>query len=580
MFKIRRIYDDVAPEDREGIRRAQEILKTQFPGLDRKEIADLPRKLLNPLKYRFRSILFVAEDARNQIKGFALMFHEEELRFCYLDFLSASKVTVGRGVGGALYNRVRQEALALRSVGIFMECLPDNPRLAPDPMIRRQNISRLRFYERFGCFPVINTAYETPLSPQSKLIPYLMFDDLGQETGLPRDKARLIVRTILERKYARICPVDYINMVVDSFNDDPVLLRKPQYIKQASHEALKLTVPPDKKVILVTGNPTSIHHVQERGYMEAPVNVAAIMQEIDKMDIFHKEIPTHFGENRILAVHDNKLVDYLKKVCSSLPPDTPTYPSVFPLRNRANPPRVLSVRAGYYCTDSLTPIENSSYTVAKNNVYCALTAARALLEKHRLSYALISPPGHHAERSYFGGFCYLNSAAVAAQYLSEHGKVAILDIDYHHGNGLQDIFYERSDVLTVSIHCQPRFAYPFFSGFASERGAGSGEGYNINIPLPEKITADKYRSKLKKTLKYIANFRPRFLLVSLGLDTATGDPTGTWNLEAGDFGEHGKMIGLLHLPTVVIQEGGYDTPTAAINLRHFFNGLWSGAHIA
>lgn len=578
MFRIRRIYDDVILEDKEAIRHAQDILKSQFPGLHRKEIVELPLRLRNPLKYRFRSILFVAEGSRGRIKGFALMFHEHELRFCYLDFLSASKGTTGRGVGGALYSRVREEALALKSIGIFCECLPDNPKLSPDPVIRKQNAQRLRFYERYGALPITNTAYETPLNSKDTDPPYLMFDNLGQGTELPLDATKAIVRTILERKYARICPIDYINMVIDSFKDDPVRLRKLKYIKDTTQAATKRTVPFDKRIILVASNPIVINHAQEGGYVEAPVKIESILMELDKAGIFHKIAASHFCEKRILAVHDKGLIEYLKKICSSQEPGKSIYPRVFPVRNRTRPPRALSIRAGYYCVDTFTPIERNAYPAAKGSVDCALKAAKVVLEGHRLAYALVSPPGHHAERSFFGGFCYLNSAAAAAQYLSEYGKVAVLDIDYHHGNGLQDIFYERSDVLTISIHCQPSSAYPYFSGFASETGSGDGKGFNINVPLPEKIGGEQYRQELKKVLRRVARFKPRFLIVALGLDTATGDPTGTWNLEAKDFEENGKMIGLLQMPTVVIQEGGYDTQLIGVNAGHFFNGLWNGCY--
>jgi len=578
MFRIRRIYDDVTPEDKEAIRYAQEILGDQFPGLNKHEIQALPSKLRNPLKHRFRSILFVAEDSRGHIKGFALMHHENDLQFCYLDFLSTSKTTVGRGVGGALYARIRQEALTLKTMGIFLECLPDDPKLSPDPQIRKQNISRLRFYERFGCLPIINTAYETPILPTATNSPYLMFDNLGQDTELPLGKAKIIVRTIIERKYAKLCTADYINTVVDSFKDDPVILRKPKYIKIIPKTAVSNIIPPDQRIVLVVNKQYPIHHAQEKGYFESPVKIESIRDELGKMDIF-TEIPVmHFGKTRILSIHNKDLINYLKKVGINLDMETSFYPKVFPIRNRTKPPKALSLRAGYYCIDTLTPIDNNVYSAAKGSIDCALTAAKAVSEGQRLAYALVSPPGHHAERNFFGGFCYMNSSAAAAQYLSNYGRVAILDIDYHHGNGLQDIFYERADILTTSIHCQPSQAYPYFSGFASEIGAAEGKGFNLNIPLPAKINSEQYREQLNKVLRRIARFKPRFLIVALGFDIATGDPTGTWNLEAEDFKKNGRMIGSLLLPTVVIQEGGYDTKLIGVNASYFFNGLWNGAY--
>ena len=204
---------------------------------------------------------------------------------------------------------------------------------------------------------------------------------------------------------------------------------------------------------------------------------------------------------------------------------------------------------------------------------CALTGALRLLQGYAAAYALVRPPGHHAERRSFGGFCYFNSTAVAAHYLSSFGRVAVLDVDYHHGNGTQDIFYERADVLTLSIHGHPRLTYPYFSGYGDEKGAGPGKGYNVNIPLPENIGGEVYRKALGHALKRIRRFTPRYLVVALGLDTAKGDPTGSWSLQAKDFLMNGRMIGELRLPTLVVQEGGYRTQTLGLNARSFFVGL-------
>jgi len=153
------------------------------------------------------------------------------------------------------------------------------------------------------------------------------------------------------------------------------------------------------------------------------------------------------------------------------------------------------------------------------------------------------------------------------------GPVAILDIDYHHGNGQQEIFYERGDVLTISIHGHPEFAYPYFTGFEDEKGAKAGSGFNLNIPLPEQADAERYRQALGRALERIRRFAPRFLIVALGLDTAKGDPTGSWSLVARDFEENGRLIGSLRLPTLVVQEGGYRTRTLGVNARQFFAGL-------
>src|SRR4030042_56216 len=200
MFRIRRVYDDITPANQDALTQVQEILRTQFPLLSKKDINKLPEQLRNPMKYRFRSILFIAEGMRGHVDGLALLFHEPVLNFCYLDYISAAQWKTGGGIGGALYERVREEALDLETIGIFFECLPDDPVLSSDPVIRKQNAARLRFYERYGARPIINTAYETPLKPGGDNPPYLVYDNLGQDTPLPRDTAREIVRAILERK--------------------------------------------------------------------------------------------------------------------------------------------------------------------------------------------------------------------------------------------------------------------------------------------------------------------------------------------------------------------------------------------
>ena len=254
--------------------------------------------------------------------------------------------------------------------------------------------------------------------------------------------------------------------------------------------------------------------------------IKTILYELERISLFKRLKIRHFSEKHIKAVHERGFVEYLKKVCANVEPGQSIYPYVFPIRNATRPPQELPIRAGYYCIDTFTPLNENAYKAATRAVDCTLTAANALLEGYRLAYALVRPPGHHAERRVFGGFCYFNSAAITAQYLSRYGKIAVLDIDYHHGNGAQDIFYERSDVLTISLHGHPRFAYPYFSGFADEVGEGEGKGYNLNIPLAEKLNGEQYREALQKALKRIQRFHPCFLIVSLGLDPAKADPTG------------------------------------------------------
>ena len=362
-------------------------------------------------------------------------------------------------------------------------------------------MARLRFYERFGARPIIGTEYETPLKPEEPYAPHLVYDDLRQHIRLRRNTARAIVRAILEGKYGNSCPPGYIDRVVNSFKDDPVRLRKPRYFNMERPIPVSIATPEDKRIALVINDQHAIHHVRERGYVESPVRIATIQRELERTDLFASVPVRHFSEDHIKTVHAAEYVEYFKRVCANLKPGESIYPYVFPIRNVARPPKELAVRAGYYCVDTFTPLNRNAYLAARRAVDCTLTAAKEVLRGRRLAYALVRPPGHHAERRSFGGFCYFNSAAVAAQHLSIDGKVAILDLDYHHGNGQQDIFYERSDVLTISIHGHPHFAYPYFSGFEDEKGTGDGEGYNVNIPLPESVDGARYHEVLSGVLK-------------------------------------------------------------------------------
>ncbi len=557
MFRIRRVYDDALPIDRDHIAQALSILRAQFPLVKEDEVLKLPDRMKRPRSHSFVAMLFVADDLRTkQVQGFAYVLGDPDLKFLFLDYIAAPKGLTGRGVGGALYQRVREEALQANAVGLFFECLPDDPALSRDPNILKENVARLKFYEEFGARPIAGTAYETPVKPGDDNPPYLVFDDLGRNAPLRREAARNIVRSILEKKYPKYCPAEYVHAVVDSFRDDPVRIREPRYRKPEGRPRPAAGVSEDRKIRLVVNREHVIHHIRERGYVEAPVRVPAILREIEPTGLFVPVEKKRFAEAHIRTIHDAKLVDFIKRMSAALAPDESIYPYIFPIRNAGRLPDELEMRAGYYEIDTFTPLNGHVYPAAKAAVDCGLTAAECLTTGYRLAYALVRPPGHHAERRVFGGFCYFNTAAIAADHLSRWGKVAVLDIDYHHGNGTQNIFFERNDVLTVSLHGHPQFAYPYFSGFAEETGLGEGVGFNLNFPLPETISPQRYKLVLGRALRRIVHFKPVFLVVSLGLDTAKGDPTGTWTLKARDFTDLGWMIGSARLPTLVVQEGG------------------------
>jgi GNAT superfamily N-acetyltransferase len=197
MFRIRRIYDTNVPINQKAVAKVQQIIREQFPLVHPSEIDKLPEMLKNPLKYKFRSILFIADDMKGVISGFALLMHAPDLDFGFLDYISTAKHLTGKGVGGALYARIREEAVSLKVKGLFFECLPDDPVLCKDPDVLKQNIARLRFYEKYGARPIINTKYATPVKAGDTNPPYLVVDTLGTDKEFNRDELRQMVRAIL-----------------------------------------------------------------------------------------------------------------------------------------------------------------------------------------------------------------------------------------------------------------------------------------------------------------------------------------------------------------------------------------------
>ena len=264
MLRIRRIYDNVLPVNKSTLSQVQEILRSRFSAVDPKEIDHIAEKLRNPFKQRFRTILFVAESIKAKVKGFAMLLHEPELHFAYLDWIATASGRAGAGIGGALYDRIRREATALKAGGLFYECLPDDAKDCPDPGELKQNRARLRFYERYGARPIVNTEYESPVKPEDTCTPHLVYDDLGTGRPLKKAFARQVVRAILERKYADYCPADYVDRVVESFKDDPVGLREFRYVKPEAVVAVVESRSADQ-IALVVNDRHDIHHVNERG---------------------------------------------------------------------------------------------------------------------------------------------------------------------------------------------------------------------------------------------------------------------------------------------------------------------------
>lgn len=240
-------------------------------------------------------------------------------------------------------------------------------------------------------------------------------------------------------------------------------------------------------------------------------------------------------------------------------------------------PAGINGKLGYYAYDAGTPIVEGTWDAALAGAQSALTAAALVANGAPAAYALCRPPGHHAGHATYGGYCFLNNAAIAAQYLRDQGRarVAVLDVDYHHGNGTQDIFWERADVLTVSIHGTPESEYPFFRGYADECGAGPGLGFNHNFPLPRGTDWEVWRAALAEALARIRAFAPEALVVSLGVDTYEHDPISAFKLKESDYPLMGAAIAGLGLPTVFVQEGGYAVAEIGRNVAGVLTGFES-----
>jgi acetoin utilization deacetylase AcuC-like enzyme len=308
-----------------------------------------------------------------------------------------------------------------------------------------------------------------------------------------------------------------------------------------------------------------LHEFTKNGmtpYSESPARADKILFELQKSDFADIISPRQYPLAPIRAVHDSDYLHYLENIYAAWiaegGPETGVIPNTFAVRTMGKRPGKLVNQDGYYCFDAQTPIVQQTYEAAISSAYCALTGADMLLEGESVVYALCRPPGHHAGRDLYGGYCYLNNAAIAATRLSKEAKVAILDIDYHHGNGTQDIFYDSNHVLFVSIHANPNRAYPFFSGFADEYGVSAGLGFNHNFPLEANMDEGQYLKILDQAIELIQKFSPGFLVVSFGFDTFRDDPLGDFDLSLESFSHIGERIAQMRFPTLLVQEGGYN----------------------
>lgn len=306
-------------------------------------------------------------------------------------------------------------------------------------------------------------------------------------------------------------------------------------------------------------------------YLENPDRMDRILDALQKTDWAEILAPKDFGLDPIYAVHDREYVDFLASawtewLASEARDKSTLLPATFALRRQPPKPTSLLGRAGYYLMDLSACIVAGTYAAALSSANCALSAAERVAGGERSAFALCRPPGHHAGRDYAGGYCFLNNASIAANWLSAKGNVAILDIDYHCGNGTQDIFYDRADVLTVSIHADPNFEYPYYAGYAGETGTGAGLGFHKNFPLAKGSDDAHYLSVLEEALDLIRKFMPQYLVVSAGMDIYTDDPLGTIKVTTAGIGALGRRIAALDLPTVIVMEGGYNNEALGKNI--------------
>jgi acetoin utilization deacetylase AcuC-like enzyme len=320
---------------------------------------------------------------------------------------------------------------------------------------------------------------------------------------------------------------------------------------------------------------------------ESPARAVEIRRALAAAGGFAFAAPEEHGLDPILAVHDHALVDLLEHAwadgqAAGLDPTRPLFPDTFLTRaydagmGLAALPERRHERLGAFCFDTATPLVAGSYDAARAAVDVALTALQQVLDGAPLAYGLCRPPGHHANRTMFGGYCFFNNAAIVVERLHSLGasRVAILDVDYHHGNGTQAIFWERPDVLYVSLHADPRDAYPYFSGGADETGGGRGDGFTRNLPLPRGTDGAAYATALADALAIIETFDPDApLVLSLGFDTFVDDPIGGFVLRTDDYARLGALVRGLDRPVVALQEGGYAVEAIGANAVAFLEGL-------
>lgn len=281
-------------------------------------------------------------------------------------------------------------------------------------------------------------------------------------------------------------------------------------------------------------------------------------------------------------VHDQGYLDFLPTIwdnwiAAGRNPEGTAMPYVWPTRGLRQDviPANFDARYGYYSFDAGAGFVKGTWDAIKSSHDVALTAASLINNGERAAFALCRPPGHHAGSSFMGGYCYINNAAVASQWFLDHGakRVSVLDVDYHHGNGTQEMFYHRADVQVVNLHGHPDDEYPHFLGYADEKGAGAGVGFNINFPMHHGTGWDTWSAALEEGCKSIEAYKPDVLVISLGVDTFEKDPISKFKLRTEHYPLIGSRIARLGLPTLFVMEGGYAVAEIAVNAVGVLQGF-------
>lgn len=316
---------------------------------------------------------------------------------------------------------------------------------------------------------------------------------------------------------------------------------------------------------------------------EKPSRADMVLGRVKNVNLGEVLEPTDYGVTPLTRVHTKAYIDFLSSfwarwIADGGNPEQAT-PYCFPARHlrKDKPPVLVDGQLGFYSFDTAASLTPGSWDAIYDGAQCALTAQKLIMAGERSAFALSRPPGHHASSDVMGGYCYVNNAAVAAQAFLDDGmkRVAIIDVDYHHGNGTQAIFYDRADVFFASIHADPLYDYPHFSGFEDEEGVNEGVGWNMNCPLPVGYKTDwaLYEQSLKKCLARVKEHQSEVLIVSLGLDTFEKDPISYFKLASDDYIRMGELFSQANLPTLFVFEGGYAVEDLGINCVNVLQGF-------